>query len=287
MASKRWAIAGPGAPSPVGYLSAVDRWRAARDAWVIDVAKRARAGQPASPASALLNWLTQSAPPPPPDVQAILRANRAATRTAVQAARSGMVRAGATPAALSQVLAVPVGPGGLLETPDTPLGGIEVSTVSAWAEEGARLVRAISDAEVDDLSRRITEAASRGDRWETMAQALEESGRYQRARARLIARDQTSKLNGKLTRELQVQAGVERYWWRTSRNGRVRPSHRAVADQLWTWALGAPGVGTSGEHDHPGGPIQCRCTAEAELPEWMKGRRPSRRRAATRVGSRA
>jgi SPP1 gp7 family putative phage head morphogenesis protein len=267
MARRSWSITGRGQPSPVGYLSAVDRWRAARDEWVMRVREQS------SSASEAIGRLTEIADrlPPPPDVEAILRASRAATQTAVRASRVGMIRAGASPVALARVV-------GVSAIDDDALGTIDAATISEWATEGAHLIRQLAGAEVDELAARISLGVRRGDRWETIAQEMEASGRYMRSRARLIAQDQTARLNGRLTQSLQSAAGVERYWWRTSRDGSVRQSHRAVADQLWTWAEGAPGVGFYGESSHPGQAGRCRCTAEPELPAWLRGSAPAPRR---------
>lgn len=74
--------------------------------------------------------------------------------------------------------------------------------------------------------------------------------------ARLIARDQISKLNGQLARARQTAAGITSFVWETQKDSRVRPEHRALQGRTFTWADGANGV-------FPGQPIQCRCWARA------------------------
>lgn len=268
----KWSITGRGQPSPVGYLSAVQRWRRARDEWVLRVRDQS------SSAPQFIGALTAVADrlPPPPDVEAILRANRAATATAVRASRRGMIAAGAAPAQLARVI-------GVSDIDDGLLGAVDEATILSWASDGAALIQQLAVGEVDDIARRVALAVERGDRWERIAEELVESGRYQMARARLIAQDQVARLNGRLTESLQGAAGVTHYTWRSSRDGRVRPSHRAASGRVWSWAEGAPGVGFYGESGHPGQAGRCRCTAEPVLPEWLRGSaRPS-----TRVGSRA
>lgn len=78
-------------------------------------------------------------------------------------------------------------------------------------------------------------------------------------RAKLIARDQTSKFNADLTRVRQQQAGIDRYTWQTSHDERVRPRHQKIDGTEYKW--GEP----TGAEDGlpPGQPIQCRCTARA------------------------
>jgi SPP1 gp7 family putative phage head morphogenesis protein len=70
----------------------------------------------------------------------------------------------------------------------------------------------------------------------------------------LIARDQTSKLNGNLTRLRQEEIGVTRYKWSTAGDERVRPTHRANEGKIFEWA-NPPKTG------HPSHEINCRCVA--------------------------
>lgn len=75
-------------------------------------------------------------------------------------------------------------------------------------------------------------------------------------RAKLIAQDQTLKLNADLTRYRLQSVGVERYIWRSVQDSRVRPEHADRNGNEYTWKEGAGGV-------HPGQEVRCRCRAEA------------------------
>ncbi len=91
-------------------------------------------------------------------------------------------------------------------------------------------------------------------------------------RARLIARDQTNKINGALTRERQMASGVRAFRWRTVGDEAVREEHRRRNGKVYAWKRefvgqkladgtvlldpNADGIG------YPGEPIQCRCIAE-------------------------
>ncbi len=77
-------------------------------------------------------------------------------------------------------------------------------------------------------------------------------------RLRLITRDQTSKAIGQIDQIQQTSAGVNKYIWRTMDDERVRPSHRALSGQVFSWDSPPP-------EGHPKQPIQCRCYAE---PVW-------------------
>jgi SPP1 gp7 family putative phage head morphogenesis protein len=83
------------------------------------------------------------------------------------------------------------------------------------------------------------------------------------SRAKLIARDQTAKLNGQLTQERQQDIGVESYVWRTMGDERVRDTHDDNDGETFAWDN--PPVETG----HPGEDYQCRCWAEPVLPEFV------------------
>lgn len=270
-----WKIDEEGAPTTRGYLSAVNDWKRARDAWVRKVVEGVENRAPPDPNAAIVDALgTARGAPLPPGAETILRRTKGSAALAVRAERASLIRAGASPSALSSVLGVP---GGQLITVDLVLGGVESAVLQGWAEEGAALIRRLPQDQIDSLPGRLVQAVTRGERWEAVAASL----KAESAHADLIAQDQMARLNGRITQGLQSAAGVTHYRWRTSRDQRVRASHRAVADQLWTWATGAPGVGFYGESGHPGQCGRCRCTAEAVVPDHLR----SGRARASGVGS--
>lgn len=262
-----WRIGEAGAPSTRGYLSAVDEWKRARDAWVKGVVDAVEDSSPIDPGGSIIAALgSERGAPAPPGAAEILRRTRGSATAAVRAGRAGMLRAGASAPALGAVLGVPPGQ---LVTVDLVLGGVEQAVLQGWAEEGAALIKRLPQDQIDSLPARLVQAVTRGERWEAVAASL----KAESAHANLIAQDQMARLNGRITQGMQAAAGVTHYWWRTSRDQRVRETHRAVADKLWSWAAGAPNVGFYGEAGHPGQCGRCRCTAEAEVPAHLRSGR--------------
>ncbi len=92
-----------------------------------------------------------------------------------------------------------------------------------------------------------------------LSEALQEGLEFSKARANLIARDQTLKLNGELTRVRQQNAGIEEYIWTTSHDERVRDTHAELDGQRFRWD-------NPPEPGHPGEDYQCRCTAFPVIP---------------------
>lgn len=93
-----------------------------------------------------------------------------------------------------------------------------------------------------------------GMQWRDIRDLLLDRGNVSESRAELIARDQTLKLNGAIAKANQEASGITRYMWSTSKDERVRPTHRALEGQVFAWASPPP-VG------HPGQDFQCRCVA--------------------------
>lgn len=91
-----------------------------------------------------------------------------------------------------------------------------------------------------------------------VTRALAEAMGITQRRARIIARDQTHKMNAVLTRIRNQQLGIDGYIWYTRRDDRVRKLHREREGKKFSWDK-PPADG------HPGYPVGCRCTAGAIL----------------------
>lgn len=74
-------------------------------------------------------------------------------------------------------------------------------------------------------------------------------------RAKLIARDQVSKLNGDITKLRHQNLGIKQYRWQTREDDLVRATHRAHDGNVFDWDKPPADTG------HPGQDINCRCVA--------------------------
>ena len=120
---------------------------------------------------------------------------------------------------------------------------------------------------------------STGARHETIAKEIEAELDKTTNRARLTARDQVSKLNGRLTEMRQVSAGIPHYIWQTAGDERVRTSHRRMQGKLARWDDASLYADVSDPTNwksrsgidavelHPGQDIICRCFAEPFIQE--------------------
>jgi len=138
---------------------------------------------------------------------------------------------------------------------------------SAFVRENVALIKSVSSDYFKQLEETIFRGVRQGMRHEEIAAQLNRSTKYKsclfdktKNRAKLIARDQTNKFNGKLTELRQTSAGIKQYRWNTVGDKRVRPKHRQFSGKIYSWPTKSkpnPKPGT-----RPGEDIQCRCWAE-------------------------
>ena len=126
-----------------------------------------------------------------------------------------------------------------------------------WTATNTALIRrngGLGDKTCDEIGAVVRAGFAAGTRHETIARDIEQRLGVAKSRAVLIARDQTNKLNGQLSADRQIDAGVTHYVWSSARDERVRPTHIALEGQVIAWSDPPP-------EGHPGAPIQCRCVA--------------------------
>jgi hypothetical protein len=155
---------------------------------------------------------------------------------------------------------------------DLLVAGPGERVLKGWAEEGVDLISTLARKATADLPRLIVEAAAKGRRWEQLVEVAREMGAKTLSHARLIARDQVAKINGRVTQEMQTAAGLTMFRWRTSGDERVRESHLEAehsdighGEGVYLWSEGAPNTGFYGTSSLPGQAGNCRCRAEPVL----------------------
>lgn len=127
-----------------------------------------------------------------------------------------------------------------------------------WIDENLALIKSIREDALRRIQSELREAISstleRGVQTKLLANRIRDLSGVTEKRARLIARDQVGKLNGRLTEYRQRGAGIKEYRWSTSNDSRVREAHAEREGQIFKWDK-PPFDG------HPGQPINCRCVA--------------------------
>ena len=133
-----------------------------------------------------------------------------------------------------------------------------LQSMSVATKANVALIKTIPDQYFDRVYSTVTSGWTQGLRWESMVEQIQADGDITENRAKLIARDQTSKMNAAFNQERQQQVGIERFEWSTSEDERVRESHAELDGKTFDWDN--PPI-VDGEQATPGSPVNCRCVA--------------------------
>jgi SPP1 gp7 family putative phage head morphogenesis protein len=165
------------------------------------------------------------------------------------------------------------------------------TTAANWSRRNYSLIRSLNQTYIGVVNDLAEKAVANGWTYKALIDEIKAAGTgVTGAKARLLARDQIGKLNGQVTQARQEEAGIDKYWWRTSNDERVRgrpggvwanarPSHWIMEGLLCRWddatmcshdggKTWVPRPGTA-VMEHPGQAIQCRCTADAFIEELV------------------
>lgn len=133
------------------------------------------------------------------------------------------------------------------------------------------LIKTIPERHFGTLRGVLAEGIREGRSIGSMARPIRDVGGATERWARFIARDQTGKLYGDMTKARHSALGLRSFIWRTSLDERVRgnpdgkyppetlggrPNHWSYEGKRFTWAEGTP------EGLWPGRDYNCRCTGE-------------------------
>lgn len=125
----------------------------------------------------------------------------------------------------------------------------------SFIKENVALIQDLSNAASERIERVVFTSAQSGRLSKDVAADIAQAEQIEYRHAKLIARDQTSKLYGKLSQDRAQAAGLTEYYWRTSNDGAVRASHAALNGLLFRYD-------TPPEPGNPGEDYQCRCHDE-------------------------
>jgi len=133
----------------------------------------------------------------------------------------------------------------------------QVSLITSLPREAAERVHHLT-----------TEARISGQRAESIADEILETGDVTRSRAELIARTEVMRTGTELLKARSLHIGAEEYRWVSAGDADVRKEHRRLNGKIFNWNA-PPIAGPKGERYHPGSGPNCRCTAIPLLDESM------------------
>ena len=140
---------------------------------------------------------------------------------------------------------------------DYYLGDFYVEQIVKWIDYNVSLIETIPEQTLDKMHDIVYEGFTKGKTTTRIVNEIQRAYGISKRRAKLIARDQTAKLNGQIQQAQQRDAGIEEYIWYTTGDNRVRSSHRELHGKKFRWD--DPPVNKDGRKCNPGEDYQCRC----------------------------
>ena len=140
---------------------------------------------------------------------------------------------------------------------DYYLGDFYKEQLQDWSKQNVELISTIPNDTLAKMREIVYNGYISGKTTTRMLKEIQRAYKVELKHARLIARDQTAKLNGQIQRHQQIDAGITEYIWCTSGDERVRDSHKALDGKKFSWDN--PPLNSDGRACHPGEDYQCRC----------------------------
>lgn len=145
---------------------------------------------------------------------------------------------------------------------DTELNSVIGSSVM----ESVKLIKDLGISYSSSIQEEVLNAINSGTRSSALADKLEHLLGVNTSRAKLIARDQTSKVNGALSSYRQQGAGFNYFQWLDSGDIGVRDEHSEFAKRITEYGKGIyrwdnPPINSKGKPVLPSEDVQCRCIA--------------------------
>lgn len=154
-----------------------------------------------------------------------------------------------------------------------------------YISKNVSLITSVRSELLENIEKEVRKSYLETGRVENLATILQEKADISKNRARVIARDQTNKINSELDQERMQNLGIKLYTWQTSRDERVRSSHKIMQgltcrfddDSVYSKDGGKTWLKRTAQMPKvkPGIEIQCRCFANGVINEdkwkWLLG----------------
>lgn len=144
--------------------------------------------------------------------------------------------------------------------------------IKSWAKENTALINKLSEDMLKDVESITLRGLREGQSIDTLKSEIQKRFSITENRAKLIARDQTARLNSNLSKARQQNLDLDLYEWSSAGDERTRDSHAALDGYVCTYSdptiISDDGGKTwfsrasvGGYIGDPGTDIQCRCVA--------------------------
>lgn len=132
------------------------------------------------------------------------------------------------------------------------IGTHSIFLLDAFTEEHCNLIKTVRQEHLDKIGFAIKRGLREGRLHKELTKDIRQVTDISKRRAQLIARNAPLQYSGALTKHHQMSAGIKSYVWQSSRDERVRESHRKLDGEIFDW---------NGAGPHPRSEVNCRCDA--------------------------
>lgn len=132
------------------------------------------------------------------------------------------------------------------------LGVHATSLLDSFINEHQKLIRSVRHEHLDKIGSAIKRGIREGRLQKDITKDIRQLTDIGKRRSQLIARNAPLQYSGALTKHNQISAGIKSYIWQSSRDERVRDSHRKFDGEIFDWSSTGP---------HPRSEVNCRCDA--------------------------
>lgn len=147
-------------------------------------------------------------------------------------------------------------------------GDFYATVLKQWVDENVLKIKSIPSETLGNMQNIIFESYKKGLSIRDLTKSIQKEYNTSKHKAAMLARDQVSSLNARISRMQQEDAGVSRYRWGSSIDSRTRDCHRKLAGKTFSWNdppemwyETKKGRVYTGRRCHPGEDYCCRCVA--------------------------
>ena len=133
-----------------------------------------------------------------------------------------------------------------------------------WTNNLKLFIKDFSKQSVLELREEILENTRQGMRAEGLVEIIQKQFGVSERKALFLAKQETSLLMAKYRETRFKEVGITEYIWSTSQDTRVRPSHKELNKQLFSFDS-PPIVNKKGDRKNPGEDFGCRCVPKAVI----------------------
>lgn len=147
--------------------------------------------------------------------------------------------------------------------------------IEKWVSDNVELIKTVPNQSLYKMKEMVYQNYMKGSTTTDIVKEIQRQYGMSKRHAKLIARDQTAKLNADITESQQRDAGISRYEWSDSHDERVRAgdkmgkgmidpmgnNHKRLNGHIFSWDDPPLVDRKRGRKCHPGKDYQCRCCA--------------------------